>query len=82
MRSKWLRFVPASSLALLSAILIPLGSMNQRPTITEPLVACPNDPDDIKPLSAVQNAKIDEVFIGSCMTNIGHFRAAAKVLGQ
>jgi aconitate hydratase 2/2-methylisocitrate dehydratase len=49
-------------------------------TIKEPLVACPNDPDDIKPLSAVQNDKIDEVFIGSCMTNIGHYRAAAKVL--
>ena len=48
--------------------------------IKEPLVACPNDPDDIKPLSAVQNDKIDEVFIGSCMTNIGHYRAAAKVL--
>ncbi len=49
-------------------------------TITEPLVACPNDPDDIKPLSAVEGAKIDEVFIGSCMTNIGHFRAASRVL--
>lgn len=49
-------------------------------TITEPLVACPNDPDDIKPLSAVEGDKIDEVFIGSCMTNIGHYRAAAKVL--
>ena len=49
-------------------------------TIKEPLVACPNDPDDIKPLSAVQGDKIDEVFIGSCMTNIGHYRAAAKVL--
>ncbi|NBO10193.1 MAG: aconitate hydratase B, partial [Methylophilaceae bacterium] len=48
--------------------------------IKEPLVACPNDPDDIKPLSAVQNDTIDEVFIGSCMTNIGHYRAAAKVL--
>jgi len=48
--------------------------------ITEPLVACPNDPDDIKPLSAVAGDKIDEVFIGSCMTNIGHFRAAGKVL--
>ena len=48
--------------------------------IKEPLVACPNDPDDIKPLSAVQNDKINEVFIGSCMTNIGHYRAAAKVL--
>jgi aconitate hydratase 2/2-methylisocitrate dehydratase len=49
-------------------------------TITEPLVACPNDPDDIKPMSAVVGDKIDEVFIGSCMTNIGHYRAAAKVL--
>lgn len=49
-------------------------------TITEPLVACPNDPDDIKPLSEVVGDKIDEVFIGSCMTNIGHYRAAAKVL--
>ncbi len=49
-------------------------------SIKEPLVACPNDPDDIKPMSAVQGDKIDEVFIGSCMTNIGHYRAAAKVL--
>jgi aconitate hydratase 2/2-methylisocitrate dehydratase len=49
-------------------------------TITEPLVACPNDPDDIKPLSAVAGDTIDEVFIGSCMTNIGHFRAAGKIL--
>ena len=48
--------------------------------IKEPLLACPNDPDDVKPLSAVQGARIDEVFIGSCMTNIGHFRAAAKLL--
>ena len=48
--------------------------------ITEPLLACPNDPDDIKPLSAVAGDKIEEVFIGSCMTNIGHFRAAGKVL--
>ena len=48
--------------------------------ITEPLLACPNDPDDIKPLSAVAGAQIDEVFIGSCMTNIGHYRAAGKVL--
>lgn len=48
--------------------------------IKEPLVACPNDPDDIKPLSQVSGDKIDEVFIGSCMTNIGHYRAAAKVL--
>jgi aconitate hydratase 2/2-methylisocitrate dehydratase len=50
--------------------------MNQ---ITEPLLACPNDPDDIKPLSEVAGDGIDEVFIGSCMTNIGHFRAAAKL---
>lgn len=48
--------------------------------IKEPLVACPNDPDDIKPLSAVAGDRVDEVFIGSCMTNIGHYRAAAKVL--
>ncbi|MFP4155143.1 MAG: bifunctional aconitate hydratase 2/2-methylisocitrate dehydratase [Halothiobacillaceae bacterium] len=48
--------------------------------IKEPLLACPNDPDDIKPLSEVQGAQIDEVFIGSCMTNIGHYRAAGKVL--
>ena len=43
-------------------------------------MACPNDPDDVKFLSEVAGAKIDEVFIGSCMTNIGHFRAAGKVL--
>ncbi len=49
-------------------------------TITEPLVAAPNDPDNIQPLSAVAGDRIDEVFIGSCMTNIGHYRAAAKVL--
>ncbi|WKJ88942.1 bifunctional aconitate hydratase 2/2-methylisocitrate dehydratase [Methylomonas montana] len=48
--------------------------------ITEPLLACPNDPDDIKPLSEVAGTKVDEVFIGSCMTNIGHFRAAGKLL--
>ena len=48
--------------------------------ITEPLLACPNDPDDIKPLSSVAGDDIQEVFIGSCMTNIGHFRAAAAVL--
>ena len=48
--------------------------------ITEPLLACPNDPDDIKKLSEVQGTKIDEVFIGSCMTNIGHFRAAGSLL--
>jgi len=49
--------------------------------IHEPIVACPNDPDDVKTLAEVAGAKIDEVFIGSCMTNIGHFRAAATVLG-
>ena len=49
-------------------------------TITEPLLACPNDPDDIKPLSKVCDASIDEVFIGSCMTNIGHYRATSRVL--
>ena len=50
--------------------------------IKEPLLACPNDPDDIKPLSEVANTKIDEVFIGSCMTNIGHFRAAGNLLKE
>jgi len=48
--------------------------------ILEPIVACPNDPDDVKTLSDVAGEKIDEVFIGSCMTNIGHFRAASKLL--
>lgn len=48
--------------------------------VTEPILACPNDPDDVKVLSEVAGDKIDEVFIGSCMTNIGHFRAAGKVL--
>ena len=48
--------------------------------IHEPIVACPNDPDDVKTLAEVAGAKIDEVFIGSCMTNIGHFRAASKLL--
>jgi aconitate hydratase 2 / 2-methylisocitrate dehydratase len=48
--------------------------------VTEPILACPNDPDDVKLLSDVQGTEIDEVFIGSCMTNIGHFRAAAKLL--
>ncbi len=48
--------------------------------IQEPIVACPNDPDDVKPLSEVAGTPIDEVFIGSCMTNIGHFRAASKIL--
>jgi len=49
-------------------------------TIKEPILACPNDPDDVKVLSEVAGDKIDEVFIGSCMTNIGHFRAAGKIL--
>ena len=48
--------------------------------IKEPLLACPNDPDDVRTLSAVAGDKVDEVFIGSCMTNIGHYRAAGKVL--
>ena len=48
--------------------------------IKEPILACPNDPDDVKVLSEVAGDKIDEVFIGSCMTNIGHFRAAGKLL--
>ncbi|HNS04890.1 MAG TPA: bifunctional aconitate hydratase 2/2-methylisocitrate dehydratase [Candidatus Saccharicenans sp.] len=47
--------------------------------IREPILACPNDPDDVKYLSEVAGDKIDEVFIGSCMTNIGHFRAAARL---
>lgn len=46
----------------------------------EPIVACPNDPDDVKIISEVQGDKVNEVFIGSCMTNIGHFRAAAEIL--
>ena len=48
--------------------------------IKEPIVACPNDPDNVKVISDVCHTQIDEVFIGSCMTNIGHYRAAAKVL--
>jgi aconitate hydratase 2 / 2-methylisocitrate dehydratase len=50
--------------------------------IKEPILACPNDPDDVKTLSEVAGTKIDEVFIGSCMTNIGHFRAAGKMLDK
>nr|WP_133007571.1 bifunctional aconitate hydratase 2/2-methylisocitrate dehydratase [Marinobacter sp. JH2] len=50
--------------------------------IKEPIVCCPNDPDDAKFLSEVAGDKVDEVFIGSCMTNIGHFRAAGKLLDQ
>ena len=49
-------------------------------SITEPLLACPNDPDDVRPLSEVAGRIIDEVFIGSCMTNVGHFRAAGTLL--
>jgi len=47
--------------------------------ITEPILACPNDPDDVKPLSEVAGTEIQDVFLGSCMTNIGHFRAAAAI---
>ena len=50
--------------------------------VKEPIVCCPNDPDDAKLLSDVAGDKVDEVFIGSCMTNIGHFRAAGKLLEQ
>merc|ERR1712190_94462 len=50
--------------------------------ITEPILCCPNDPDDAKTLSEVAGEKIDEVFIGSCMTNIGHFRAAGALLNS
>src|SRR5690606_22888239 len=50
--------------------------------IKEPVLCCPNDPDDAKVLSDVAGDKIDEVFIGSCMTNIGHFRAAGKLLDK
>merc|ERR1712127_927295 len=49
-------------------------------TITEPILCCPNDPDDAKTLTEIGSQKIDEVFIGSCMTNIGHFRAAGELL--
>jgi len=48
--------------------------------LKEPVLCCPNDPDDAKLMSQVAGTKIDEVFIGSCMTNIGHFRAASKLL--
>ncbi len=48
--------------------------------VTQPIVACPNDPDNVKEITDVANTNINEVFIGSCMTNIGHYRAAAKIL--
>jgi aconitate hydratase 2/2-methylisocitrate dehydratase len=48
--------------------------------VTEPILACPNDPDNVKLLSDVAGEKIDEVFLGSCMTNIGHYRAAGEVM--
>jgi aconitate hydratase 2/2-methylisocitrate dehydratase len=51
-------------------------------SITEPLLACPNDPDDVRPLSAVAGDPVQEVFIGSCMTNIGQFRAAGRILDK
>jgi aconitate hydratase 2/2-methylisocitrate dehydratase len=50
--------------------------------IREPILACPNDPDDVKTLSAVAGDRIDEVFIGSCMVNIGHFRAAGRIFDK
>lgn len=50
--------------------------------VKEPVLCAPNDPDDARLLSSVQGRKIDEVFIGSCMTNIGHFRAAGKLLDK
>merc|ERR1719287_410115 len=50
--------------------------------IKEPVLCCPNDPDDAKLLSEIGQVKVDEVFIGSCMTNIGHYRAAGKMLSQ
>jgi aconitate hydratase 2/2-methylisocitrate dehydratase len=50
--------------------------------VTEPILACPNDPDDVRPLSSVSGDKIDEVFIGSCMVNISHFRAAGAIFEE
>ncbi len=50
--------------------------------IKEPLVACPNDPDDVKPLSKIAGDPVEEVFIGSCITNIGHFRAASRIFDK
>jgi aconitate hydratase 2/2-methylisocitrate dehydratase len=74
---KWLKepvLLKRDSNAGYAAVLeIDLGEIN------EPILACPNDPDDVKLLSDVKGDRIDEVFIGSCMTNIGHFRAAGKI---
>ena len=78
-----------SSLALACAAPADLPSPNSEKTdetsdsaceSDEPILACSNDPDDVKKLSEVAGRTVDEVFIGSCMTNIGHFRAAARVL--
>jgi aconitate hydratase 2/2-methylisocitrate dehydratase len=49
-------------------------------SIAEPLLACPNDPDDVRPLSEVAGRPVDEVFLGSCMTNLGHFQGAGRIL--
>ena len=74
---KWLKkpeLLRADDNAEYAAVLdIDLGDLR------EPILACPNDPDDVKLLSEVAGAKIDDVFLGSCMTNIGHFRAAAEI---
>ena len=51
-------------------------------SIEEPLVACPNDPDDVRPLSEVAGRPVDEVFLGSCMTNLGHFQEAGRILAR
>lgn len=50
--------------------------------ITEPLLACPKDPDDVRPLSEVAGQPVDEVFIGSCMTHLGHFRSTSRLLAD
>ncbi len=51
-------------------------------SIEEPLLACPNDPDDVRPLSEVAGRPVDEVFLGSCMTNLGHFQEAGRILAR
>ena len=75
---KWLQnpelLEPDENAVYASEIVIDLNE------IKEPLIACPNDPDNIKTLTEIEGSKINEVFIGSCMTNIGHYRAAGKVL--